>query len=67
MTPHDRHAQAAIILSIVEKAVDVNGLAYLKAHYGRELQGGEDQRAVADVLVRVAMAAMPTGMHNRRG
>lgn len=67
MTPHDRHAQAAIILSIVEKAVDVNGLAYLKAHYGRELQGGEEQRAVADVLVRVAMAAMPTGMHSRRG
>lgn len=67
MTPHDRHAQAAIILSIVEKAVDVNGLAYLKARYGRELQGGEEQRAVADVLVRVAMAAMPTGMHNRRG
>ena len=67
MTPHDRHAQAAMILSIVEKAVDINGLAYFKAHYGRELQKGEEERAVADVLVRVAMAAMPTGMHSRRG
>lgn len=67
MTPHDRHAQAAMIMAIVERAVDVNGIAYLKAYYGRELQKGTDERAVADVLVRVAMSAMPTGMHSRRG
>lgn len=67
MTPHDRHAQAAIIMSVIEKAVDPGGMAYLLAHYGNELRGGDKERAVADVLVRAAMAAMPTGMHSRRG
>lgn len=67
LTPHDRHAQAAIIMAIVEKAVDVNGLAYLKAHYGHELRGGGYERAVIDILVCVVVAALPTGMHSRRG
>lgn len=67
LTPHDRHAQAAMILSIVERAVDVNGLACLMARYGNELRGGDRERTVADTLVRVVMAALPTGMHSRRG
>lgn len=67
MTPHDRHAQAAMIMAIVERAVDVNGLAYLKAHYGRELFGGEHERALANHLVRVVVGTLPTGNHNPRG
>lgn len=67
MTPHDRHAQAAIILSIIKNAVDPSGIAYLRAQYGAELRGGEHAADVLAALVRVAMASFPTGMHNRRG
>ena len=67
LTPHDRHAQAAIIMSIVEKAVDANCMAYLKAYHGHELNNGREERAVADILVRVVVTTLPTGMHSRRG
>jgi len=67
MTPHDRHAQAAMIMAMVERVVDVNGLAYLKAQYGRELTGGEEADKIRETLVRCAMAAMPTGVHSSRG
>ena len=67
LTPHDSHAQAAIIMSIIEKAVDVNGMAYLKAYHGHELNKGSEERAVADILVRVVVATLPTGSHSRRG
>lgn len=67
MTPHDKHAQAAMVMSLVERAVDVNGMAYLCAHYGAELRGGERKADVLAVLVRAAVSSMPTGMHARRG
>lgn len=67
MTPHDRHAQAAMIMAIAERAVDVNGLAYLQAHYGRELAGGEHERALVNHLVRVVIGTFPTGTHYPRG
>lgn len=67
LSPQDRHAQAAMIISLVERSVDVPGNAYLKAHYGRELQGGADEGAVTEALVMAAMRAMPTGVHSRRG
>ncbi|MFZ2524423.1 MAG: hypothetical protein WAW87_03820 [Candidatus Ferrigenium altingense] len=67
LTPQERHGQAAMVLSIVEKAVDVNGQAYLLACYGRELFGGEHERDLANHLVRVVLGSMPTGMHSRRG
>lgn len=67
LTPHDRHAQAAIIMSIVEKATDANCMAYLKAYHGHELNKGNEERAVADILVRVVVATLPTGVHPRRG
>lgn len=67
MTPHDRHAQAAMIMSMVERVVDVYGQAYLKAQYGRELNGGEQADKVREILVRCVMAAMPTGVHSSRG
>lgn len=66
-TPHDRLHEAANIMRIVEKVVDVNGIAYFKAYYGKELQGGEHERPLADHLVRVVMATMPTGMCSTRG
>lgn len=67
MTPHDRHAQAVIVLEIVDRALDVNAQACIRAHYGHELRGGEGEKAVEAVLVRMAMFALPTGMHSRRG
>lgn len=67
LSPQERHAQAVMIISLVERSVDVMGAAYLKAHYGKELQGGTEERAVADALVKAAICAMPTGMHSRRG
>ena len=67
LTPHDKHAQAAMILSIVERNVDINGQAYLKAHYGREFQGGANHRPVMDILFRIAVSSFPTGAHKRRG
>ncbi len=67
MTPHDRHAQAAMIMSIVGRAVNVNGMAYLKARFANELRGGSEAREVKEVLYRVVAAALPTGLHQRRG
>lgn len=67
LSPQERHGQAAMVLSIVEKAVDLNGQAYLRAHYGRELFGGEHERDLANHLVRVVIGTMPTGIHNPRG
>lgn len=67
LTPHDRHAQAAMIVSIVEKVVDVNGQAFLRAHYGSELFGGEHERQLANHLVQVVIGTLPTGMYSRRG
>lgn len=67
MSAHDRHAQAALILSVVEKAVDQTGLAYIMAHYGRELQHGERELDVLNHLVVSVMASMPSGVSSRRG
>lgn len=67
MSPHDRHAQAALIMSMIERAVDPVCLAYVMARYGRELQGGTQERTVSDVLTIAAIGSFPTGMHNRRG
>ena len=67
LTIHERHAQAAMIIACVERAVDTTGMAYIRAHYGRELFGGEHARIVADILVRAVVGALGTGMHSRRG
>jgi len=67
MTPHDRHAQAAIIMALVERAIDVNGQAYVMAHYGRELAGSEHERALVNHLVRAVIETFPPGTHYPRG
>lgn len=67
MTPHDRHAQAAMIMAIVERVVDVHGQAYLRAHYGREHDIGEHKRELMNHLVRVVIGTFPTGTHYPRG
>ena len=67
LNSHDSHAQAAIIMSSVETATDSNCMAYLKAYHGHELNKGSEERAVADILVRVVVATLPTGVHPRRG
>lgn len=67
MTQHDKHAEAAMMMSLIERAVDDYGMAYLFAHYGRELMGGEHERPVMDMLLKAVMAGLPTGMHSRRG
>lgn len=67
MTPHDRHAQAALIMSMVERACDVTALAYLKAHYAGGFNFGDDADKTRESLLRAVMAAMPTGMRSSKG
>ena len=67
LTPHERHAQAAMILACVERNVDSTEMAYLRSYYGRELCNGEYAKVVADVLVRAVVGSLGTGLHPRRG
>lgn len=67
LTPHDRHAQAAMIMAMVERVVDPNGIAYLKARYGGEFTSGPDESRVREQLIRTVTASMPTGVHSIRG
>lgn len=67
MSPHDRHAQAAMIMQMIERTIDPVGMAYVMARYGRELQGGEHATAVAVALSTAVIGTFSTGMHNRRG
>lgn len=67
MSPHDRHAQAAMIMQMIERVIDPVGMAYIMARYGRELQGGEHAGEVARALSQAVIGTFPTGMHNRRG
>jgi hypothetical protein len=67
MSPQERHAQAAMILACVGRAVDMTEMAYLRAYYGRELFGGKYERAVADILTQTVVGALYTGLHPRRG
>lgn len=67
MTPHDRHAQAAMIMSIVERILDVGEMAAIFARYRHELQNGEKEREVLTILIPLVIAAFPTGVHSNRG
>lgn len=67
LTPHDRHAQAALIIGMAERVLNVNQMAFVLAKFGCALNGGEHERAVADQLTKVVIASLPTGMHSRRG
>lgn len=67
MTPHDRHAQAALIVGMAERLLDVTAMAWVMANYGAALRGGEYEHPVAGQLVMVMIAQAGTGMHSRRG
>jgi hypothetical protein len=67
LSPQERHAEAALIYAAVERAVDVNGIAYLNAYYGAQLRNGAAERDVANAMVRIAIGGLPTGMHSNRG
>lgn len=80
LTSHDRHAQAALILGMVERLADVNQKAWIVAQYGkvfkmREHSAGDPRQkaavemanAVEMQLVKAVMASFGTGMHSTRG
>lgn len=60
LTPYDRHAQAAMILSLCGRVLSPLHIAYVKVQYGRDASG-------FDLLIRHLTANFGTGIHNRRG
>lgn len=83
LSAHDKHAQAALILSLVDRLTDQNQKAWIVAHHckvfgtkdwGSVIKLSDEQRAardtakaVEDQLVVAVIASMPTGIHSRRG
>jgi hypothetical protein len=67
LSQQDWHAQAAMMMAMLERGLDSVELAFLYAHYGRELMSGSKARVIADTLVIAVMGSLPTGMHSRRG
>lgn len=63
LTPYDRHAQAALIIGMAERVLDVNQMAWVLAKYG----GVQHKRMVLDQLAKAIIATLPTGAHSRRG
>jgi len=59
LTPQDRHAQAALIMGLCERALNSLQLAYVKAQFGRDSSG-------FDLLVHHLAANFGTGLHSRR-
>jgi hypothetical protein len=59
LTPHDRHAQAALILSLCERALPALHMAYVRVQFGREASGFE-------LLSHHLAANFGTGLHGRR-
>jgi hypothetical protein len=60
LTAYDRHAQAALILSLCERALPSLHMAYVRVQFGREAGG-------FDLLARHLAANFGTGLHSRRG
>lgn len=59
LTTHDRHAQAALILSLCERVLPALHMAYVRTQFGREAGG-------FDLLVCHLAANFGTGLHGRR-
>lgn len=57
----------ALLLSVIEFAVQDDELAYLRAFYGKELDRGARERIVADALVRSVNERYPVIRHYPRG
>ena len=60
LTAYDRHAQAALILSLCERVLPGLHMAYVRVQFGREAGG-------FDLLTRHLAANFGTGVHSRRG
>lgn len=60
LTPYDRHAQAALIVSLCERALPAVYMAYIRVQFGREAGGFH-------LLARHLAANFGTGLHSRRG
>lgn len=58
LTPDEAHAQAAMILSLVERTLRAEELAYVRARFGRM---GE----AIPTLVTIVLHAQTTGVHSR--
>lgn len=59
LTAHDRHAQAALILSLCERVLPPPHMAYVRVQYGREASGFA-------LLAQHLAANFGTGVHGRR-
>jgi hypothetical protein len=60
MTPHDRHAQAALIIGLCERVLSPLHFAYVKVQFGKDCTG-------MDILARHIAGCFGTGLHSRRG
>ncbi len=59
LSAHDRHAQAALILSLCERVLPTLHMAYVRIQFGREASG-------FDLLAHQLAANFGTGVHSRR-
>lgn len=59
LTPQDRHAQAALIMSLCERVLSSLHMAYVKVQFGKDLSG-------MDILARYLAGQFGTGLHSRR-
>lgn len=60
ITPHDMHAQAALIIGLCERVLSPLHMAYVRVQFGRDTSGFE-------LLARHIAGCFGTGIHNRRG
>lgn len=59
LSPDEAHAQAAMILSLVERTLEPIELAYVRAKFGRQFEALVPLRTMV-------LAAWPTGVHSTR-
>lgn len=67
MSPHDRHAQAALIMKVVERELDAVSKAYVMLNYAGIGYCGDREGDMLNHLARTVIGSFPTGMHNKRG
>jgi hypothetical protein len=59
LTPQDRHAQAALIMSLCERVLSSLHMAYVRVQFGKDSSG-------MDALARYLAGQFGTGLHSRR-
>ena len=60
LSPQDRHAQAALIMSLSERVLSPLHFAYIKLQFGRDMSG-------MSFLALYLAGQFGTGLHSRRG